>query len=55
MMNEFKYVKGTLSKLRKRDIAGVLLKSVLLYPKMYVNNVRMSLLVRLMTVATNAK
>jgi len=27
MMNEFKYVKGTLSKLRKRDIAGVLLKS----------------------------
>uniref|UniRef100_A0A6V2N8A0 Tyrosine specific protein phosphatases domain-containing protein n=1 Tax=Ditylum brightwellii TaxID=49249 RepID=A0A6V2N8A0_9STRA len=27
LMNEFKYVKGTLSKLRKRDIAGVLLRS----------------------------
>lgn len=27
LMNEFKYVKGTLSKLRKRDIARVLLKS----------------------------
>ena len=27
LMNEFKYVRGTLSKLRKRDIAGVLIRS----------------------------
>merc|ERR1712157_282535 len=27
MMNEFKYVRGTLSKLRKRDLAKVILKS----------------------------